>query len=464
MFPVDSQSTVPLVTQIVDGVMRLVDNQTLRPGMKMPSIRQFANTHDVSLFTVVEAYDRLVAQGLLVSRPNAGFYVRRRLAPRGEDALARAGSYSFDATWYLRSIFESHRLEMRPGCGWLPSAWLFNSGLQRGLRRLASASIDTPGYGDPKGFGPLRKLISESLLDREIAGTPDQVLLTQGSSQALDLAARRLVRAGDVVLVDEPGYANLMYVLRFIGAKLMGVPRTPNGYDLAALERAVREHQPKVFFTQPRMHSPTGSMAQTAHLYRLLQLADKHEMLIVENDIYAELDPEHRPSLASLDQLSRVLYVGSFSKTVSPNLRVGFLVASTELLDDLARLKMIAGLTSSEFGERIAHEAVTDAQYRRHLKRLRDRLADEHERVAHRLLALGFELFTEPKLGLFLWARHPACADARELSERAAQQGILMGPGHLFTTHAEASAWMRFNVAFCDDERIFKFLESELAG
>ena len=461
MFQIDPHSDTSLVTQIVAGVTRLVEEQTLRPGMKMPSIRQFANNHRVSLFTVVEAYDRLVAQGVLVSRQSAGFFVRRRsLSPGEEKAASR--SFQFDGTWYLRSIFESHGLEMRPGCGWLPSSLLFNDGLQRGLRRLASSLKPTPSYGDPKGHAPLRRLVSQALVNREIAAGEDQVLLTQGSSQAMDLVARRLVRAGDAVLVDEPGYPNLLYVLRFVGARLIGVPRVPEGYDLAALEQAVITHRPKIMFTQPRLQSPTGSSAQSGHLHKLLQVAERHDLLIVENDLYADLDPEQRPSLASLDQISRVVHIGSFSKTISPNLRVGFLVAPQDLVDDLARLKMVGGLTSSEFSERIAFEAATDARWRRHLKTVKDRLAAEHERVAARLIDLGFEIFCESKSGLFLWARHPHCADSGAQSRRAAQHGILMGPGQLFSATEQVSPWLRFNVAYCDDERIFRFLADDL--
>lgn len=463
MLNIDSESGIPLVTQIVTGVTALVEGQSLRPGMKMPSIRQFANRHNISLFTVAEAYDRLVAQGILLSRPNAGFYVCRRSLSRSDEAANINRSYHFDSNWYLRSIFENQRIEMRPGCGWLPSSWLFKEGLQRGLRRLASESLDTLGYGEPKGYPPLRKLVTQTLLNREIAANEEQVLLTHGSSQALDLVARHLVQPGDSVLVDSPGYPNLNHVLRYIGANLIGVPRTPEGYDLATLEQAMLEHTPKVMFTQPRLQSPTGSSAQSSHLHRMLWLAEKYDMVIVENDIYADLDGEQRQSLASLDQLTRVIHIGSFSKTLSPSLRVGYLVSSPVIADELAQFKMIAGLTTSEIAERIAYEAATDARWRRHLKSLRDRLTDEHERVAGRLIDLGFELFAEAKSGLFLWVKHPNCPDSRELSVRATQQNMLLGPGHLFLPDEGISPWQRLNVAYCDDERIFSFLANEVA-
>jgi DNA-binding transcriptional MocR family regulator len=457
----DPQSPTPLVAQIVDGLRRWVDDGSLRAGTKLPSIRQFAQAHAVSVFTVVEAYDRLVALGCLVSRPHAGFFVRGRARPGGEAASPQPGAAaSFDAMWYLRQIFENRHLSMKPGCGWLPSDWLFGDGVKRALRGLAADEIDFGGYGDPKGYAPLRRLIADALAEHEMNLAPEQVLLTQGSSQALDLAARRLVRPGDAVLVDDPGYANLLFGLRFLGATLVGAPRTPQGWDLAALEAAIVQHRPRVFFTQPRLQSPTGSVAQLAQLHRVLQLADKHDLLIVENDIYADLDPEPRPSLASLDQLARVLHVGSYSKTVSPNLRAGFVVAHPEMVEDLAQLKMIAGLTSSEFTERLVLGALTEGRWRKHLKALRERLAAAHEQVGGRLADLGFEVFHEPKAGLFLWARHADMPDAGRTAHEAAEHDILLGPGHLFAADLQPTPWMRFNVAFCGDERVFAFLES----
>lgn len=461
MFTLNPQSSVPLVAQIVEGLARLIEDGSLRAGTKVPSIRQFAHAHEVSVFTVVEAYDRLVAQGWLVSRPHSGFFVRKRV---GASAVGRAsespqaGGADFDAMWYLRKIFENRHLSMKPGCGWLPGDWLFGDGLKRSLRGLAAEDLDLGGYGDPKGYPDLRRLIRDALAEQEIAVAPEQVLLTQGSSQALDLAARRLVRPGDVVLVDDPGYANLLFCLRFMGAQLVGVPRTPGGYDLGALERLIADHRPRVFFTQPRLQSPTGSVAQLAHLHRVLQLCEKHDVVIVENDIYADLDPAPRPSLASLDQLSRVIHVSSFSKTISPNLRVGYLVADPELVEDLAQLKMTAGLTSSEFTERLVYGALTEGRWRKHLKALRERLGQAHERVAGRLGSLGFEIFAEPKAGMFLWARHSGLPDSAAIANMAAENDILLGPGHLFSATLAPTGWMRFNVAWCEDERVFTFL------
>jgi DNA-binding transcriptional MocR family regulator len=457
MFVIDPKSPTPLVTQIVGGFRQMVDDGLLRAGAKAPSIRQFAHANGVSVYTVVDAYDRLVALGYLQSQAHSGFFVRSRGAA-GTTVVDAGGQYSFDSMWYLSRIFENRKLHNKPGCGWLPGDWLFGDGLKRSQRALLTADVDMGGYGEPKGFLPLRQLVRDNLAAREIMLSADQVLLTQGSSQAMDLAARNLVRPGDTVLVDEPGYANLLFSLRFLGAKLVGAPRTPSGYDLDVLEQRIITHRPKVFFTQPRLQSPTGSTASLSQLHRVLQLAEKYDFVVVEDDIYADLDPEARPSLASLDQLKRVIYIGSFSKTISPNIRVGYMAAGAVLLDELARLKMLSGLTSSEFTERLAYGALIDGRWRKHIKTLKDRLARAQQLLATQLLAAGFELFTEPKAGMFLWARHPAVQNAAELAYKAAEQDILLGPGHLFSVDLEPSPWLRFNVAWAQDETVQRFL------
>ncbi|MGJ7497776.1 PLP-dependent aminotransferase family protein [Variovorax sp. RT4R15] len=453
------ESPTPLVSQIVEGLRGLIGSQKLKADSKLPSIRAFAAAHNVSVFTVVEAYDRLVAQGLLVSRANAGFFVKRRSDEGGGAASAPRADPRFDARWYLQQIFENSNLPLKPGCGWLPHDWLFEDGVRRSLRQLASDGADIGGYGLPYGHMALRMAVAESLSERQIQVEAPQVLLTQGSSQALDLVARRLLKPGDAVLVDDPGYPNLMFMLRFLGVEPIGVPRTPTGYDLPALEALLAIHRPKAFFTQPRLQSPTCSMAALPQLVRLLQLAQAHDFVLVENDIYADMDASMRPSLASLAQLRQVVYVSSFSKSISPNLRVGYVVAEPELLGDLAQLKMVSGLTSSDITERLAFGVVTDGRWRKHLKALRDRLAHAHGTVARRLEARGFELFHEAAAGMYLWARHPDIADSAELSQRAAGEGIMLGPGQLFLVNPRPTGWLRFNVAFSEDERLWRFLE-----
>lgn len=472
MLTLNPASSVPLIMQIIEGVRELVDTHVLKPGAKLPSIRAFAATHAVSMFTVVEAYDRLVAQGVLVARAHQGFFVAR-LDEQGADvALSRIlpspavrspEAADFDEAWFLQRIFEHRGLPIKPGCGWLPSDWLFEEAIRRGFRKVGAEGLSLSGYGDPMGHLPLRRHIAQHMaLTQQLPVLSGQVLLSHGSSQALDWAVRTLVKPGDTVLIDDPCYPNLRSILQCQGARVIGAPRTPTGYELSALETLIVEHRPRVFFTQPRMQSPTGSRASLAQLHKLLTLATRHDLVVVENDLYADLDAEQLPSLASLDELQRVIHVGSYSKTISPNLRVGFLLANPDMIARLAHLKMLSGLTSSEVSEKLVYHILTDGRWRKHLKRLRDRLKTAHARTLSRLGRLGFEVFCEPDEGLFLWARHPAVSNSAPMAREAAAHGIMLAPGQLFMVDSTPTGWMRFNVAFSEDEAIWAFLARQL--
>lgn len=463
MMFLDPGSEAPLVSQIVAGISLAIKRQQLRPGSKLPSIRKLSQSHKVSHFTVVEAYDRLVAVGLLKAVPNAGFYVRELAdsviyeAPSA--AAAQDCEFDFDAYLLLQRVFQPMDMEVRPGVGLLPEQWADDDGLQRSLRNLArSTPSDFSGYGIAKGSAKLRAKLAEKLADSRIAAHPEQIILTSGASHALDLVVRYLVQRGDSVLVDEPGYHNLFLNLHLQGAKLLGVPRTRDGIDLVQLEQLIVLHQPKVFFTNTRLQCPTGTSLSLAVAHRLLQLAEKHDFLIVENDIYADLDPSGQQAMAGMDQLSRVIYIASFSKTIAPALRVGFIAARQELIDELLPLKLVSGLTTSEITEELTLEVLLQGRHRKHVKQLQSRLAEAHEVVVRRLRSVGMELFAEPYAGLFLWARHPKIEDSTALAMQARDEKILLAPGQLFMPDARVVPWIRFNVAHSMDERIYRFL------
>lgn len=459
---IDPNSAKPLVTQIVDGIKENIASQKLRPGSKIPSIRQFAEIHGVSSSTVVEAYDRLVAEGYLVPRQSSGFFVRA--ANRG---LYREQSQSlrnirFDPLWFVRRVWENSTADITPGYGWVPDDWLDGELIKRSMRGVAGKpGAQGIGYGLPKGLTALRLKICDWLAEQEIAAAPDQVLLTTGASHALQLVSRYLVRAGDTVLVDEPGYSVMISNLRALGAIVIGVPWTPIGPDLQILDRLAQEHKPRAFFTNPRMHNPTGASYATNVGHRVLQLADRYDFIIVEDDVCADLDMEGRRSLACLDQLRRVIYVTSYSKSVSPKLRVGFVVADPDAIEDMTQIKMMTGLTSCEITERLTLELLNEGRYRKQIKALKDQLSGARESVTRGLQAAGLEIFVDSNSGLFIWARHPKFPDCAPLCNEALERNVLLAPGHLFMVEGQASPWMRFNVGYSDSVQLFDFLAAQ---
>ena len=460
----DSANALPLTDQIVAAVRAQIDDRVLRPGMRLPPIRRFAEEQAVSRFTVVEAYDRLVAQGYLVSRRGAGFYVAAR---RAREIVAESAMLerAVDTVWLLHQGFDGDSERLKVGAGWLPASWMDDDGLRRNIRSLSRrADLDAVSYGSPQGYLPLRQQLQVILGDLGIAAQPRQIVLTQGATQALDLIARRLIRPGDCVLVDDPGYWTLFGNLRLHGARLIGVPRGLDGPDVAALEAILGEHQPKLFFTHSVLHNPTAANLSPAVAHRVLQLADRHDFVIVEDDTYADFLAGPTTRLAMLDQLRRVIYVGSYSKTLSANFRVGYAACHPDLAAELTDLRLLTSLPGSEFSERLVYLMLTEGHYRKYLERVRARLLERTHATLRLLERRGLSAYTEPRGGMFAWARVEGLGDAAPLADRAARSGIMLAPGMLFRPRMEPSPWLRFNVAFAVDKRLDRFLGEALAA
>ena len=451
---VSQNSGQPLVDQIVAGIKRQIDDRQLRPGNKLPSIRDFAATHGVSRFTVVEAYDRLVALGYLQSRRGAGFYASAAaVAPH--TAPVDTHKRNEQLVWLIRRLLEANDNTLLAGGPWLPNSWLDESGIRQSLNALARKNgAYLLEYGHPFGYLPLREHLALTLAGLGITAHASQILLTQGASQALELVIRYLLRPGDSALVDDPGYYNMFGNLRLHGVDMLAVPRNRDGPDLAALEKLAAAHRPKVYFTQSVMQNPTGTDMSPHVGYKVLQAAERHNFTIVEDDIFCDLQLKPTPRLATLDQLNRVIYVRSFSKTLSGSLRVGFVACPQDTANQLADIKMLTSITTSLVTERLIYLMLVDGHYRKYLSRLHERLGAARLDVVRAFERIGLELFVEPVDGMFLWARFPQIEDSLALAETAQRGGLMLAPGTVFRPHLERSPWMRFNVAVCEEPRV----------
>jgi DNA-binding transcriptional MocR family regulator len=465
MISIDSTHPLPLVRQVYDALVEKIDKGALRAGTRLASVRALARECGISTMTVTNAYNRLVAEGYVEARPGSGYFVaaNNSRAAMQQRRKPFVGHTSVDSLWLIRRVFEDDSTLLNAGCGWLPPDWLHVEGVRQALAGLArKKSAGLANYGTPYGYLPLRQQIQILLAARSIEATPHQLVLTHGATQALALAGRCLLQPRDAVLVDDPGSTNFFATLRSLGARLIGVERKLDGPDLAALEALAQRHRPKAFFLSTNLHNPTGSQCSPAVAYQILRLAEQYDFRVVENDVMAGLEPPGATSLASLDQLRRVIYVGSFSKTISPSLRVGFVASSEEFAEKLIYEKMVSSLTSSELGEKLVHAVLVEGRYRAHVARLAARLGAAQKAVCDGLEAAGLEVFTRPAGGPFLWARFPSEGmDVRAVAQRAVAAGIMLAPGYLFRPGQQPTPWMRFNVGYADDPRLYGFLAAE---
>jgi len=453
-----------LVDQIVAAIAEMVNRRELCAGTKMPSVRQFAKVNGVSTFTVVESYDRLLHLGLLSSRRGSGFFVAKSGGDARQAPCLPASASAVDAL--TPDLYSGQSDALPVGAGWLPPEWYGESTLLDAVRHAMKIPAGRlRGYGHPLGFPSLRQHLAATLSADLFAVEPEQILLTHGATHAFDLVLRTLTRPGDVVFVEDPGYSNLIALVRHHGCTPVGIPRGPHGLDMEILAREAQARQPKLMFVNTVLQNPLGTSLTQAQAHRLLALSEQYDFWLVEDDIYRELAARGESSLAAMDGLRRVIRIGSFSKTVSPVLRVGSICASGSLMPELGRVKMVTGLTTSEINERAVYDAVSSRAYRKQVERLVHQLDGARERALEALGEAGLDPLARPRGGMFVSAGAPDLpGNGRAIAERALRAGILLSPGEFFTQRTPDVPWFRFNVAYAAEPLLLGFLRSLRGG
>ena len=451
--------------EVMAAIRLKVSSRALMPGDRLPSIRSFAATLGVSPSTVVEAYDRLVAEGLIRARRGSGFYVARTGLPAmvlGEAEPRR--DRAVDPFWVSRQSLDADPTVMKPGCGWLPADWMPNSALRRGLRALARAEDAVlADYGTTRGSPILRRLLLSRFAEEGIETSSDQLMLTVSGTQAIDLICRFLLRSGDTVLVDDPCYFNFQALLRAHQVRIVGVPYTHSGPDVTVFEETLTAERPRLYITNSALHNPTGATLSPQTAHRVLSSASAHDLTIVEDDIFADFEPEPSPRLAVLDGLNRVIRIGSFSKTLSASIRCGYIAARADWINGLVDLQVATcfGGPSLVATELIA-SVLAGGGYRKHMEELRQRLARARHAIATRLEPLGIRPWLMPRGGFYLWCRLPEGQDSTTLARRALEERVVLAPGNVFSVSQTATPFLRFNVAQSYDPRILAALKRAL--
>ncbi|MFM1978841.1 MAG: hypothetical protein RLZ68_106 [Pseudomonadota bacterium] len=451
-----------LTDQLAERFAQRIRDRLLAPGARLPSVRMCAQQQGVSPSTVVGAYDQLQAQGLVAARKNRGFYVRestpahagytqtatKNIAIERQDNLpGQRHKAPLSATTLIRGMFHGISDKPQPGMGVLPPEWLQTTFLATSVRRNCSVealNAFSLQYGEPAGDIGLRRALSNKLSSLSVQAVPEQIITTVGATNALDVVSRTLLRAGDYVMVEEPGWAIEFARLDSLGMRILPVPRRADGPDLEVMARYCEAHAPKLFVSVSVFHNPTGFCLQPSSAYRILQLANQHDFHIVEDDTYSHFAPDHATRLCALDGLQRTIYVGGFAKILAPNWRVGYLAAPQALAERLLDTKLLSTLTTPALLEKALAWCIDQGQLRRHAERIRNRLDAARARSVKLALGAGCSFASEP-VGLFGWVETGVDTDA--LSQRMLDEGYLLAPGALFHADRAPSSLMRINFA-----------------
>lgn len=460
MSPIPVKAGETLVEKAMEHVRSRIAARTLVPGAKLASIRSFAQTLGVSKSTVVEAYERLGAEGIIRARPGSGFYVVGHMPPLSLAELGPRLDRAVDPFWISRQSFETQDDFLKPGCGWLPTSWLADDAMRRTLRALARAPSERLlDYGTPMGPIALRQHLSRRMGNHGIDAPPDQIVLTASGTEAIDLVCRFHLEPGDTVLVDDPCYFNFHALLRAHRANIVGVRYTPTGPDDVAFAEAVEAHRPKLYITNSALQNPTGAILSPLVAHRILKIAEQSGLVIVEDDIFADFEHTPAPRLAAFDGLDRVIHIGSFSKTLSASVRCGFIAMRRDWIDDLVDIKIATRFGGDRLAGDLVLSLLQDGAYRRHMEALRERLAVAMSRTSANLKKIGITPWLEPTAGMFLWARLPEGLDAAVIARKALDEGIVLAPGNVFSLSQSAGGFLRFNASQSLNERLYRTLE-----
>lgn len=411
-------------------------------GQRMPSIRKLASTSEASYHDAVTAYARLVSEGLLSTSPGRGYFVNS-----GASQAVSPREPACTSTDPLFRLLQAGPQYTKLGGGWLPPAWRDTELLAKAIRRTARLEQSSLAeYGDISGYLPMRKQLCVHMkrLTR-IDIRPSQVLSTLGATQGLDLVARLLIKPGDHVFVDEPGNGNLIRLIQLAGGHVVGVRRTQDGPDIAEMESYLAKHTVKAFFCNSTFHNPTGSNISPHNAFKVLRLAVEHEFFVVEDDVYGDFSPTVRQTFAELDNLDRVIYIGSFSKCLSASLRVGYIACSQELIEPLTRLKLLTCVAVPAFCERFVNTILADGTYARHMQDVQQRLISQQVQTQRSLLARGWKFDIAPQGGMFIWAYHPDITDLQPFMTKLEQHRILLMPGSAFSVTRDYQRFARIN-------------------
>jgi DNA-binding transcriptional MocR family regulator len=475
LLDVDRGSRVPLQRQIVERIREKIEARALAAGERLPSTRRLASALGVHRSTVALAYQQLWSLGFIDLRPGSRPRVRQRTAvvapshrtgkgaiawktiaaPGSEEVVRLARSYPRSArSAGDPTVIDFSTIDMDRRLFPLDR---FRSCLNRTLARNGRELL---GYGDPAGYRPLREYVAQRLGRHGVSVTAEEILLTNGSQQAIDLLFRLVAAPGKAVAFESPTYNLMLPLLRLYGLKPIEIPLRLDGMDLDALEREVGRQRPTLIYTMPTLQNPTGVCTTQAHRERLLALCEAERIPLVEDGFEEEMQYSGRIvlPLKSMDRQRLVVYCGTFSKVLFPGVRIGWVAAARECIERLEAIRRFEEVAPGMILQAALHEFCRDGSYDRHVSKMH-RVFRKRMQTAIRVLRERLEpewaRWAEPSGGYLLWLElSPALARTRALPDLLSAHGVRAAPGRHFFCSPRSKRYLRLSISTLSEEEI----------
>lgn len=457
-------SSRPLYKQVVDEIMTKIDSGQLLPGDRLPSTRSLAHTHGISRLTVLKAYQELWSLGYAESRPGSYTTVRRRMRPAGLPVSFRGKESEGTSRQEESSLRQSHLTA--PGSPVNFRNFFLDPRLFpiADIRRCANAVLQPHlaallNYMPPSGYPPLKASLAAHMQEYGVAVSPDEIIVTSGSTQGLKLLASFLHRPGRHALVESPTYNRFLALLQEEKIPYVPVPMGRKGCSLSALEKACRA-RPSFFYTMPSLHNPTGITTSQKHREEVLSLCEEYGVPVIEDGYDEDMKYFDRMILPikSMDKKGHVYFVGSFSKSLAPGFRIGWIAAPSEAAAPLTETKLLADFSSDSLSQLFLSEMIRRGYLQKHLRRL-NRIYSRRMRLFLSLLEEGCRnlpaSFHPPAGGYLVWLALPGLkAPASGFSGHFLDYGVLVAAGEDYFPHSAKPPFIRLSISLLDEEEI----------
>lgn len=459
-----SEDSVHLYENVAGKIAHLIQKRTLRGGEKIPSIRKLSRREKVSISTVLQAYGLLEDQGLIEARPQSGYYVRvhpRELPPEPTITNPSSTPSVVNITTLIASIQDAIDNPQivpfggaTPGPDHLPFRKL-NRALAQSVRKAEAASHF---YGPPQGNEELRRQIAKRSIDWGCSLGPEELLITTGCTEAIQLCLRAVAGPGDAVAVESPTYYGFLQMIEVLRMKAVEISSDPKeGMNLNALSAALKRHSIKACIVISNFSNPLGSCMPDQKKKELVEILARRDIPLIEDDIYGDIyfGPERPGVCKAYDKKGLVLLCSSFSKVLSPGLRVGWTVPG-RFRDDVKRLKFVNTITTCSAAQMAIAEILRNGGYDHQLRKNRKAYYQQVQNVTQgvaKYFPPGTRV-TRPSGGFVLWVELPNKIDALELYRRAAQEKISIVPGIIFSAKQRYNNFVRLNCAHSWSEKL----------
>lgn len=437
-----------LIDQITQSLMEKIHKGEFNVGSRLPSVRKHAQMLGVSNETVLRAYDKLVVLGYLEARRGSGFYILRTQPAHLKKPIKNWIQNNPDITSWQKLLYHYDISEQSEPFSLSNQALTNTALLQEALKEIdPSVLLRMNHYATPQGYLPLREQLQLKLAEQGIQNSVNQIITTNGATDALHLVLWAHFFPEQTLIIEDP--STPLHVQRALasGLEIYRVPRLEDGPDLEVLQRLCEKHKPKAFLMSSILQNPTSSCLSVYKAHQLLKMAETYDFFIIDDDTYGDLLPESQminiTRIANLDQLNRVIQIGSFSKTISPGLRSGYIAAKTKTIEHILLYKSVGAIQNSLLIDELIAKILASGKYKTHCENLAYNLTPLRIQTRNKLLSLGWDI-PETKAGLFLWGKHSI--ENHQWIPELTELGMQFATGGNFTNNHTYCPFVRFNI------------------